>query len=76
MTLAPLLDAPPLIRVHAVAAMSAFLLGLTQFALPKGTPRHRALGAVWIALMLAVCLTAFGIRTLNPGHFSFVHVIA
>ena len=44
MGLAPLLDAAPAIRVHAVAAMAAFGLGVVQPAAPKGTLPHRTLG--------------------------------
>jgi uncharacterized membrane protein len=47
MTLAPLLTASALIQIHAFAAMSAFLLGLVQFAALKGTLPHRALGWLW-----------------------------
>lgn len=37
MSLAPLLDAAPAIPLHAFAAMGAFVLGVVQFAAPKGT---------------------------------------
>jgi hypothetical protein len=35
MSLAPLLDAAPAIPLHAIAAMTAFVLGLVQFASPR-----------------------------------------
>ena len=41
MSLAPLLQASPVIQVHAVAAMAAFALGIVQLAAPKGTIPHR-----------------------------------
>ncbi len=41
MSLAPLLDASPVIQIHAFAAFAAFGLGLVQFAAPKGTLPHR-----------------------------------
>ena len=44
MTLAPLLNASPVIQIHAFAAMAAFALGLVQFAAPQGhaaAPDHR-----------------------------------
>jgi uncharacterized membrane protein len=46
-SLAPLLDAAPAIPVHAVVAMSAFVLGVVQFAAPKGTLPHRTVGWIW-----------------------------
>jgi len=36
-SLAPLLNAVPQIPIHAFAAMAAFVLGIVQFAAPKGT---------------------------------------
>src|SRR3984957_14107132 len=47
MSLAPLLDAAPAIPLHAFAAMTAFALGLVQFAAPKGTLPHRTLRWIW-----------------------------
>jgi len=52
MSLAPLLEAAPAIPLHAFAAMAAFLLGLVQFAAPKGTLPHRTIGWIWVVLML------------------------
>ncbi len=77
MTLAPLLSATPAIQVHAFAAMSAFLLGLVQFAAPKGTAPHRALGWLWVALMAIVSGSAFFIHTLKIwGIWSPIHLLA
>jgi uncharacterized membrane protein len=39
MSLAPLLEAPGTIPLHAFAAMAAFLLGIVQFVAPKGRCR-------------------------------------
>ncbi len=77
MTLAPLLNASPAIQVHAVAAMAAFLLGLVQFAAPKGTIPHRTLGWIWVALMTVVGVTAFFIHELRIwGAWSPIHLLA
>jgi uncharacterized membrane protein len=77
MTLAPLLAAAPAIQFHAFAAMSAFALGLVQFAAPKGTLAHRTLGWVWVALMLVVSLSAFFIHQLRLwGPWSPIHLLA
>src|SRR6266699_2312346 len=63
MTLAPLLEAPPPIALHALAAMAAFALGIVQFAAPKGTLPHRTIGWIWVLLMAAVALSSFWIHT-------------
>lgn len=77
MTLAPLLSAPVVIQVHAVAALAAFVLGLSQFLLPKGDPRHRIVGWAWVLLMAAVSVTAFFIYELRIwGRWSPIHILA
>jgi uncharacterized membrane protein len=77
MTLAPLLEATPAIQMHAFAAMSAFALGLVQFAAPKGTLPHRTLGWIWVTLMLVVSATAFFIHQIRLwGQWSPIHLLA
>ncbi|MGA9300111.1 MAG: DUF2306 domain-containing protein, partial [Bradyrhizobium sp.] len=65
MSLAPLLDAAPEIPVHAFAAMAAFVLGVIQFAAPKGTLPHRTIGWIWVLLMLAVAGSSFWIHKIR-----------
>ena len=75
--LAPLLDATPAIRFHAFAAMAAFALGVVQLSAPKGTLPHRALGWIWVALMLTVSVSAFFIHQLRLwGPWSPIHLLA
>ena len=76
MSLAPLLNAPAVVQVHAAAAFLALALGLTVLALRKGTPIHRRLGTAWASIMLAVALTSFAITAVNPGHFSAIHILS
>jgi uncharacterized membrane protein len=77
MTLAPLLAATQAIQIHAFAAMTAFALGLVQFAAPKGTLPHRTLGWIWVTLMLAVSVTAFFIHQIRLwGEWSPIHLLA
>jgi uncharacterized membrane protein len=44
MSLAPLLDAPAIIQIHALSAIAAFAVGVVQLAAPKGTFPHRVVG--------------------------------
>lgn len=77
MSLAPLLEAAPAIPLHAFAAMTAFVLGLVQFAAPKGTLPHRTLGWIWVALMAAVAASSFWIHTIRiAGPFSPIHLLS
>jgi uncharacterized membrane protein len=77
MTLAPLLAAPLVIRVHAFAALAAFAVGLMQFAAPKGTLPHRAVGWSWAALMLTVAVSSLFIHILRIwGPWSPIHLLS
>ena len=80
MSLAPLLEAHWIIQVHGFAAIAAFFLGLIQILGPKGTLPHRALGAVWVALMTAATISSIFINPAEtPGlplsqWFTAIHI--
>ena len=74
MSLAPLVAAGPLIAAHAAAALAALLLGLAQLVRRKGTPSHRALGWLWVALMAFIAAGSFAIHTIRQfGPLSWIH---
>src|SRR5580700_8902911 len=76
MSLAPLLDAAPVIQVHAFAAMGAFTLGAIQLAAPKGTLPHRTIGWIWAGLMLMIAGSSFLIHSIRLwGPFSPIHLL-
>ena len=77
MSLAPLLEAAPAIPLHAFAAMTAFVLGLVQFAAPKGTLPHRTLGWIWVLLMAGVAVSSFWIHQIRlVGIWSPIHLLS
>jgi|SRR5437588_4284282 len=77
MTLAPLLQAPSAIVLHASAAMAAFALAIVQFAAPKGTIPHRTIGWIWVTLMLAVSGSSFLIHQIRLwGPWSPIHLLS
>ena len=77
MSLTPLLNASPLIQVHAFAALAAFALGIAHFVGRKGKTALRAFGFIWIALMLVVALSSFGIHTINQWRgYSLIHLLS
>ena len=77
MSLAPLLQAEPVIQIHAFAAIGAFALGLIQFAAPKGTLPHRTIGWIWVALMAVIALSSFFIHEIKMvGRFSPIHLLS
>jgi uncharacterized membrane protein len=74
MTLDPLLGAPIVVQVHAVATIAAFALAVVQRAAPTGTGPHRGLGRVWVGLMAIVALSSFAIHTIcSFGPVSPIH---
>jgi uncharacterized membrane protein len=76
-SLAPLLNAAPAIKLHAVAALAAFGLGAVQLAAPKGTLPHRTLGWIWVALMVTVAASSFWIHDLRVwGPWSPIHLLS
>src|SRR6476620_397520 len=77
MSLTPLLEAPGTIPLHAFAAMAAFVLGIVQFAAPKGTLPHRTIGWIWVLLMFAVAVSSFWIHEIRlVGPFSPIHLLS
>lgn len=77
MSLAPLLDASFAIQLHAVAALLALALGITQLAGPKGTTLHRAIGYTWAAAMLVIAASSFWIHEIRQWHgFSLIHLLS
>jgi len=76
-SLAPLLNAVPQIPIHAFAAMAAFVLGIVQFATPKGTLPHRTVGWIWVALMATVAASSFWIHQIRLiGPWSPIHLLS
>ncbi len=77
MTLAPLLDAPFVIQIHALAAIAAFAVGLVQLTAPKGTIPHRLIGWSWVMLMLTVAVSSLFIHTIRLwGPWSPIHLLS
>lgn len=63
------------LAIHLAAVLPAIPLGAWVLLAGKGGARHRMLGKVWLALMLVAALSALGIRHLNDGRLSPVHLL-
>ena len=69
MNLALLMQAPAAIQIHLATVLPAFAIGTYQvFFSVKGSPLHRALGFVYLAL------TAFFIRSVGHGSLTAIHL--
>lgn len=77
MTLTPLLDADFAIQIHAASAILATILGALILWRRKGTVLHKALGRVWIALMLITATSGLFINEIRLiGPFSPIHLFS
>jgi uncharacterized membrane protein len=75
MNLAPLAAAPLAVKIHLATVVPAFVIGTWLiFFSTKGARWHRALGAVYLTLMTVTAIAAFFIRSIDPGHLSFIHL--
>jgi uncharacterized membrane protein len=77
MTLSPLLTADPAVQIHALSAIAAFLIGAFVLWRRKGTGLHKALGRIWVVLMLVTATSSLFIHeTRMWGLFSPIHLFA
>jgi len=77
MSLTPLLAAELAIQIHAFAAIAAFGIGGLVLWRRKGTALHKALGRIWVLLMLVVATSSLFINEIRMiGPFSPIHLFA
>ncbi|MFN9578998.1 MAG: DUF2306 domain-containing protein [Novosphingobium sp.] len=60
--------------IHVATVVPAVPLGAWLMLARKGTPRHKALGKIWVALIVVTALAALFIRQINGGGFSPIHI--
>jgi uncharacterized membrane protein len=70
-----ILGAPLAVRIHLATVLPAFIIGTWLiFFSTKGARLHRALGALYLALMTVTAVTAFFIRGINGAQLSLIHL--
>ena len=66
--------------LHLVTVVPAFIIGTYLLLVRKGTAKHKALGKIYMVLMLITALVSFlmpaqlGSRFLN--HFGYIHLLS
>ena len=66
---------PFAVQLHLATIVPAFFLGGWQiFFSKKGSRFHRAIGFTYLTLMTITAFAAMFVKTLNPGHFSWIHL--
>lgn len=76
LSLEPVLAAPPLVQVHIVGALSAFVIGVVLLLKPKGVGLHKTLGWAWIVAMLVTAGSSFFLTGLMGSSFSPIHALS
>lgn len=77
MTLTPLLEAPFATQLHAATAILATVIGAFVLWRRKGTALHKALGRIWVVLMLVTATSALFIHDIRlVGPFSPIHLFS
>ena len=64
-----------IIYAHVTLALLAVPLGTYIFLTKKGTKQHKMLGRIWVIFLIIVSLTAIFIQTINPGQYSWIHLL-
>ena len=65
------------IQVHVVAVLLAFVIGVLQLLLKRGTPLHRAMGWTWVVAMVVTALSSFFIHSIRlVGLWSPIHILS
>lgn len=73
----PFFQADPVIQIHAMAALTALILGGVQLALPKGGGRHRLMGWGWVLAMAVTATSSFWIHEIRLiGDWSPIHILS
>ena len=76
-SLAPLFDATFAVQFHVYTVIPAAMIGAVMLLRRKGTPAHRALGRIWILLMVATAISSFFIHEINLWNgFSPIHLLS
>ncbi len=71
-----ILKQPIVIKVHLVAAVAAFGLGLVLMNSKKGRTFHRVAGWIWASFMITVAASSLFITGINGNYWSFIHIFS
>ena len=55
------------ITLHLIGAIAALIIGAVMLIREKGTSSHKAVGRVWVGLMLLVSISSFFIFEIRNG---------
>lgn len=67
---------PAIVWAHLFTVLVALVLTPWMLLRPRGTKTHRFLGKIWVAAMVATAALSLLVKTINPGHFSIIHILS
>lgn len=67
---------PLLIWAHLLTIIVALALTPVILLRRRGDRRHRTLGTVWVAAMIATAFLSLFVHVSGPGRFSLIHIIS
>ena len=69
-------EVPPVVWGHIATIVVAIALTPVMLLRPRGDRLHRRLGWAWVSAMALTALLTFGIRGMNQGGFSLIHILS
>jgi uncharacterized membrane protein len=69
-------EVPDLVWAHIATIVTALVLTPVMLLRRRGDRLHRRLGWIWAAAMAATAAATFGIRGLNQGSLSLIHILS
>ncbi|MGR3514256.1 MAG: DUF2306 domain-containing protein [Paracoccaceae bacterium] len=66
----------PAIWIHLVAVAIAVFLGAAVLLGRKGTPAHKLMGRIWVALMVVGAISTFWIMEIFERSYSPIHILS
>ncbi|WP_174291764.1 hypothetical protein [Sphingomonas bacterium] len=67
---------PALIWAHLLTIIVALALTPVILLRRRGDRRHRTLGQIWVAAMIATAVLSLFVHESGPGRFSVIHIIS
>jgi uncharacterized membrane protein len=67
---------PALVWAHLATILVALVLTPVMLLRRRGDRPHRLLGWVWAVALFGTAAISFFVKTINPGHFSFIHLLS
>lgn len=67
---------PAVVWAHIATILVALVLTPFMLLRKRGDRPHRVLGWIWASALFLTAAISFEVRTINPGGFSFIHLLS